>query len=199
MTAESSEFYEATFKTLFALIAKVSGKPIFWSHIHGEGIKAIVTDMDEGQNLGMIFLDFNWLVTNLKIGLGRYLRQLDPSKTVTEHVQHVVIYCLVHFYRGLHSVYRNHPHYQSMKSLPEMQSEKDCKLLLNRLKQDATTAAWADHKLKPYILSGLNAHCSKMPSEVFNSVPRNSNLIESTHRKTNRSGISQSILAAIKR
>ena len=54
MTAESASFYEATFETLFSLISKVSGKPIFWSHIHRKGIKVIVTDMDEGQNLGMI-------------------------------------------------------------------------------------------------------------------------------------------------
>lgn len=132
-----------------------------------------------------------------QIGLGKYLESIDPTRSWAIHIQYILIYCRVHFARGIQSRFASHPMAHAMRSLPDLTSAEDCHELLDILTKDRETRDWALHKQRPWVLSGLNVHCSKVDHWIFESVTRNSNLIESTHHKANQYGIRHSLLSAI--
>jgi len=86
-----------------------------------------------------------------------------------------------------------------MRSLPLLQSKDDCIKVLETLKKDPLTKAWAKHKERAWILCGLNKYCSNMDQFIFESIPKQSNVVESMHRRANQNGIQQPLLSAILR
>jgi hypothetical protein len=49
---QDAKMYEEAFKALFRLISNQLNKDIHWRHLHGDGVTAVVTDMDQAQLKG---------------------------------------------------------------------------------------------------------------------------------------------------
>ena len=63
---ESTEIYTQLFHTVFNAIAKETGQPIHWKHLHQSGFGSIVIDMDSKQMSGMKFcLIYYECITNI--------------------------------------------------------------------------------------------------------------------------------------
>ncbi|OBT75678.1 hypothetical protein VF21_05187 [Pseudogymnoascus sp. 05NY08] len=187
---ESTEMYTQLFHTVFNAIAKETGQRIQWKHLHQSGFGGIVMDMDSKQ----------------MCGLGRYLSDIDDHHRPWQwHVQHVIIYCTIHFKRGIlkavgtalsRSFLR-----EQMEQLLYVSTQEEYFELCNLIINDATTTEqirfWVIHKKQPCIASGLNAACSLMDKELFIQTRRHTNAVEQTHWKSTSLGKQLSILKAI--
>ncbi|KAM5443968.1 hypothetical protein MaudCBS49596_008059 [Microsporum audouinii] len=178
----SSLMYKKVFECFFRTIEEITNTPVQWGHIHGKGIQAVVTDMCSKQ----------------ASGLGSYLEELDATKKWREHIQHILVFCTVHYRRGIQH-FNGHSAYQLMKALPFTHDSDYVESILSQLSTDTDlhVAAWAQHKRIPWILSGLNRCFTKMDPKIFTSLQRNSNAIESNHHRINSLGIRTSLLQGI--
>ncbi|OXV06169.1 hypothetical protein Egran_06063 [Elaphomyces granulatus] len=182
VNSDTQKMYEYLFQNIFPLIEETSGAAVRWQHIHGSGIEAVLVDMCHKQ----------------ASGLGHYLTSLDPSITWRDHLHHTLIFCLVHFRRGIEQKFRNADCYRLMLQLPTATKDA-CKKILDTLSRHRLAAVreWAKHKETSWILAGINPHFTKMDQNRFRSYQKDTNLIESTHHMTNVSGIGVSLLAGI--
>jgi len=83
--SKTAEAYLHIFDTLAEVIREHTNSYPTWRHIHGEGWAYVLADMDSAQAKG----------------LGMHLNRIDSTKTSDEHLQHILISCLVHFHRAL--------------------------------------------------------------------------------------------------
>lgn len=93
--------------------------------------------MDSKQYTGKYFLTALEAVTNY-LGLGQYLSEIDPQRQdITWHLQHLIIFCRVHFQRSiLKAIGTNNqgsPLWSRMMSLLDCKSEDDYNCLLDLL------------------------------------------------------------------
>jgi hypothetical protein len=95
--------YYQLFKRLFELIHKRTGRQAQWRHLHNRGFAGIITDMDSKQVAGALLHRYSAeTITNTLKGFGRYLAELDEEQRPwLWHIQRCVIYCTVHFRRGV--------------------------------------------------------------------------------------------------
>jgi hypothetical protein len=123
------------------------------------------------------------------VGLGRYLVTLDDTQTWQNHLQYIMIFCLVHYNRNIQH-FRDHQAYSLMKNLPFLHDSSHVLTILDQLAidPDRKVAAWAKDKQTSWVLSGINQSFSKMNSETFRSIQRNTNNIESIQRQTKTTG-----------
>jgi len=98
VNSDTEAMYEHLFRDLFPLIEEASGASMRWKHIHGSGVEAVQADMCHKQ----------------ASGLGHYLNSIEPSLTWQDHIQHVLMFCLVHFRRGIEQKFRNDDCYPLM-------------------------------------------------------------------------------------
>ncbi|KAJ5128046.1 hypothetical protein N7448_008825 [Penicillium atrosanguineum] len=154
VNCDSTEMYFELFKALFHKVTEVTQSPIQWYHIHQNGIQAVIVDMCAKQ----------------ASGFGHYLTTIDPSRSWQQHVQSIFIYCQVHFNRNTNR-FRNTPDYRLMQSILTAQTQESCVKILRGLQASPTpgVSGWATHKIRPWILSGLNRNCSLMPPMGFRS------------------------------
>jgi hypothetical protein len=67
----------------------------------GSGIHVIIVDMDSKQYIGRYFTTVFKILTNC-LGLGQYLSEIDPQhQDITWHLQHIIVFCRVHFQRSI--------------------------------------------------------------------------------------------------
>src|SRR5947209_20532717 len=122
------------------------------------------------------------------LGIGSYLSEIDSERSWDEHIQHIFIYCLVHFYRGIDAKFANHVLRDEMRRLPNLDTEDALNQWFDTFLNDSTTRAWAQHKKTTWILSGIVHDQSRMDKKFWNMADKNSNIIESTHQKSYQSG-----------
>jgi hypothetical protein len=79
----SAEGYHRLFTTLFDVIKQLTGNPVQFKHIHGNGWGCIIGDLDMGQMKG----------------LGLALHDLDTTREWEEHLLNIFKSCHVHFQR----------------------------------------------------------------------------------------------------
>ncbi|SMR48988.1 unnamed protein product [Zymoseptoria tritici ST99CH_1E4] len=135
---ESVEIYENFFRRAFERIHEITNKHIAWDHIHGEGVKAVVADMNLMQARG----------------LGQYLASIDYlNRPWKEHLEHVIIYCVVHWNRNLFPSAGTHkdsadPIHRRMQALREITSKEAWDKEIEALKghPNPAVAAWAKQK-----------------------------------------------------
>ncbi|KAN0068919.1 hypothetical protein V8E54_013088 [Elaphomyces granulatus] len=139
--------YEYLFQNIFPLIEETSGAAVRWQHIHGSGIEAVLVDMCNKE----------------ASGLGHCLTSIDPSTTWRDHLHHVLIFCPVHFRRGIEQKFRNADCYRLMLQLPTATKDA-CKKILDTLSRHRLAAVreWAKHKETSWILAGINPHFTKL-------------------------------------
>ena len=78
-------------------------------------------------------------------GLGRYLHDIDPTRTWQMHVQHVIVFCRIHYARNLRP-HRKHPQYETMRNLPLMSSREEVTDFLRDFRHDPQIGGWVRQK-----------------------------------------------------
>jgi len=138
-------------------------------------------------------------LTAPSLGFGSYLHSLDASRDWREHLQFTLIYCAVHFARGIQQKFGNLEARPLMLALLTEQNQQHIDRILHTLTNHHKPAVrqWVRHKKIPWIFSGINPIATKMRRDVFISQQRSSNLVESTHANTDRTGTGLSLLTAI--
>jgi hypothetical protein len=58
---------------------------------------------------------------------------------------------------------------------------------------------WVAYLQEDTIAAGLNKHCSRMPTELFERIRDNSNAVEVAHHRSNSTGVRTSLLQAIRK
>ena len=136
-TVDSTEGYYLLFKRAFDLVQKITGHPVLFDSIHGTGVHGIIVDMDSKQYTGKYFTATSQALNN-HLGLGKYLSEIAPQNhDVTWHLQHIIMFCRVHFQRSILNTIgtRNQgsPLWSRMMSLLDCKSEADYDALVELL------------------------------------------------------------------
>jgi hypothetical protein len=103
--------------------------------------------MDSKQYTGKYLLTTSKTLTNCQ-GLGRYLSEIDPQhQDITWHLQHIIVFCRVHFQRTILKCIGTNKHgsplWSRMMSLLDCKSEDDYDSLLDLLiSTDYLLTAW---------------------------------------------------------
>jgi hypothetical protein len=93
--------YYQLFTRVFRLIEERFNYRIRWRLLHNEGFSAMVMDMDTKQLPGNTLKTLYERINNL-LGFGRYLQDIDPERRPVQwQVERSVIYCLIHYQRGI--------------------------------------------------------------------------------------------------
>lgn len=101
---QTAEMYKILFQEVFRIICQQVGQLVQWQHIHKAGFGCIVMDMDSTQMSGkyyIICIIYSQCINNT-LGFGHYLSELDHRHRPWQwHVQSAIIYCTIHFKRGI--------------------------------------------------------------------------------------------------
>ncbi|OCK85458.1 hypothetical protein K432DRAFT_33984 [Lepidopterella palustris CBS 459.81] len=188
---DTTEMYKRVFQHFFQIVEDQYQIPIRWQHLHGSGFQAVVLDQDSKQYAGF----------------GKYLSLIDPDHHNWQwHVKRSVIFCLIHFQRGIEKLVGSRDRspeslWSRMMELHKCQSKEEyirlCDLLITSLESPACIAEWALHKKHDIIASGLNKFCSEIDPAVFDRIRKHTNAVESSHHKSNSMGRYLSLLRAI--
>ncbi|KAA8650978.1 uncharacterized protein ATNIH1004_003669 [Aspergillus tanneri] len=139
-------------------------------------------------------------------GLGYFLQTLSNSNEDWQwHVEHVMIFCRIHFLRGVEEVVgkcQQHTElFKRMMALLDCESEEDyielVQHLLHTADPESKQEGWALHKADPVIAAGLNKSRSRMDSEDFDEATAHTNAAEQTHEKGLAMGRALSIVKAV--
>lgn len=181
--AKTAEAYQRIFDTLAEVIRQYTGSCPTWRHIHGEGLVYVLADMDSAQAKG----------------LGMHLNRIDPSRTIDEHLQHVLLACLVHFHRELSHKSFTDEIKKQMARIPYVESEEELEEVLEYLKArpEKEVQDWLHFYAQPWVISSLSPARTKVPQNIIKCLQRNTNASESNHANANRSGKNLSLHATI--
>ena len=116
--SKTAEAYLHIFDTLAEVIREHTNSYPTWRHIHGEGWAYVLADMDSAQAKG----------------LGMHLNRIDSTKTSEEHLQHVLISCLVHFHRALQQKKFSDEIKKLMTKIPYVEDETYLNETMDKLK-----------------------------------------------------------------
>jgi hypothetical protein len=159
------------------------------------------------------------------LGFGLYLQSIDPqNRTWQWHIQQTVVYCTIHFKRGIERAVRAEyqevdkspgtPYdflYQLLFTTTTRDYDELCrrliskcskyipKIYLTHLDSDLATNIqhWATHKKSAIFRSGLNQASSGIPRVIWESITEHTNAVEQTHYKSNAWGRYLSLLQTI--
>lgn len=56
---DSTAMYYELFTRVFKVLSRITGKPVYWQHLHGSGFGALVMDMDSKQMSGRNYLIYS--------------------------------------------------------------------------------------------------------------------------------------------
>jgi hypothetical protein len=134
----------------------------------------------------------------ISLGLGLYLESIHPEMTWQTHLQHVIVFCTVHFNRNIDNSAHSSTIKQKMRSLLHQRSAEACTDLLREIER-LGARDWVRNKRRSYILAGLNKYCSLMDPEHWAVADRNTNHTEAGHAQMNRLGTGLTLLRAIRK
>ncbi|KFY79201.1 hypothetical protein V498_08982 [Pseudogymnoascus sp. VKM F-4517 (FW-2822)] len=150
---------------------------------------------------------FAAFIPQLNKGFGHYLSELDHRHRPWQwHVQSAIIYCTIHFKRGIIRATGTSiaalELQRRMEQLLHVQSSDEyfqlCDLLINSEYSTPQVVDWVKHKKQSCIASGLNKYCSQMNHDLFERARRHTNAVEQTHFKSMSFGKRLSLLKAVK-
>ena len=136
--------YHRVFQILFSSLGFGLQKPM-WKHIHGDGFEGVTADMCAKQAEGKCNLYIKFYIKLTFVGLGKYLHDIDPSRSWRDHIQYILVFCLVHYNRNVQP-FRRHPEFRTMRELPFMSSKQQALEYLAKWKLDPLIGGWAKHK-----------------------------------------------------
>ena len=131
-------------------------------------------------------------------GLGDYLHDKYSKLSSSEHIQHVLVFCSVHFLRGVQQSFQKEDLKFLLRQMSELSNAQDCHDFLMSIKQKyPESTKWIDHKSTAWIISGLNVNCFKGSASSWYLASRDANAAEASHAQDNTLGRGQSILSAV--
>lgn len=133
------------------------------------------------------------------LGFGDFLHSLDPGRTWDEHLQYMLVFCMVHVKRNFAKKWPKHPFRYSLNQIWE---EQTLGQLTRRMDSicilHPELKGWINNKRKPWILAGLTTEQSKVPYEWWLHARKHTSLGESSHFADNNfTGRSISLLSAV--
>lgn len=135
--------YLLLFQTLFRALYAVTNKVVEFVHIHqGRGFEVLIVDMCFKQVEGMwnVYTLYKQCINSVFIlGWGMFLAKEFPHAKMTwqEHIQHTVIYCLVHNDRATRkSIGPSHKHLNRYLALPSLSTRAEVEELIAIGKKD---------------------------------------------------------------
>ncbi|KAI1406805.1 hypothetical protein F5Y13DRAFT_196782 [Hypoxylon sp. FL1857] len=188
---ETTESYYQLFCRMFHWLGVVSGTPVRFKHIQG------VQPGQAGTPVSTATLD---MCKKQAHGLGRYLGDLDPSKSWQEHLQHVVIFCKVHLRRGFQSKFPGCDLGVFLDQIFGSPSRARLVEIINAATRlYPKTANWWANKLPDWLQGGLCQACSKIDPVDWSNALKHTGINESEHFMVNNfTGRSISLLMAVK-
>ncbi|TFY62625.1 hypothetical protein EVJ58_g3736, partial [Rhodofomes roseus] len=195
-THETEDAFHQMWTGLWNTIERITGKPVKFKFLHGEGLRAIVVDGSKPQAIGC-GLDLISRNDSEKTGI-----QVDDPKII---IQYVLKTCSVHLDRNLDELARKGCPEDVMKRIrgfPYLETEPELEEFIKwcEASPHKPVRDWiSDKKPHPWYWAALNRNFSRMPGEDWDTTASDTNLNESAHPFTNQStGINRPILEAIK-
>lgn len=181
--SKTAEAYMRIFDNIAEVIREHTNSYPRWRHIHNEGWAYVLADMDPAQAKG----------------LGMHLSKIDPTRNADEHLQHILVSCLVHFHRALHSKRFSDEVKDIMKKIPFIVDKETLNLTLDRLRMypEKEIHNWLEFYTQLWLLSSLSPAKTKMPLDIFCRLSRTTNAIESNHANANWSGKQMTLHATV--
>ncbi|KAI9102786.1 hypothetical protein DFS34DRAFT_409714 [Phlyctochytrium arcticum] len=192
---KDADVYCRVFEMVNTLCRDETGQGLRFRHVHGnvDGcITVVLSDLDPGQYKG----------------LGLFLEKMtaDTTKmTWSEHLQHVLKSCKVHFDRNVN---KNAPGEarKGLRALMKQIAIADQPATLGALfKQIVVVGAqrglqlkdWVSLYQQPYIIASLYPAFSKIPRDIWAITMTDTNQIEGMHKDQNRNFMAGSLLHCI--
>ncbi|OJD12483.1 hypothetical protein ACJ73_09344, partial [Blastomyces percursus] len=181
---ETRKSYAEMFISLFKLLGQVARTTIQFSHIHGDGLQTVTVDMCKKQ----------------APGFGDFLHSLDPTKTWSEHLQHMLIFCRTHLQRNFRKKFGpNHPAGHLVAQIWDMNNKRDILEQMDTMaKLWPELKTWLNSKRKDWILSALTLEQSRISADWWTFARNHTGITESSHFADNEFvGRKQTLLAAV--
>lgn len=124
MNSETRQAYYELFTSFFTSVKTLAienNQELRFRHIYGEGIGLLVADMDTKQAGGMYTISMSNTYL-MYLGWGDFLHEFYPQYSSDYHRQQTVVWCLVHFNRGIDTCARDDALKERMKELPYVES-----------------------------------------------------------------------------
>ncbi|KAJ8489244.1 hypothetical protein ONZ45_g13660 [Pleurotus djamor] len=197
MTRETRLAFQTVWTSLWDTVELVTGKPVKFKFMHGEGIRTILVDGSKPQmnGAGDDLVQRNRSIPEKK----RLVHEDDPQAIV----QHIFRVCLVHLDRDLDKLV-NHISHEDNKRIRQIthlktKAEIDELMVWCEKHSNKHIRDWAvDKKAAPWFVPTINMHHSKIEREDWILSPADTNMNEGSHPATNqRTGIALSLLEAI--
>jgi hypothetical protein len=119
-------------------------------------------------------------------GLGDFLAKRDPTRTWSEHIQYILIFCRVHLQRNFHKRWPRHAVLHSMKDIFEGDSVQE---IVRRIDGICSVypelKPWFKNKRKDWMLAALTKEHSKIPLQWWDIALKHTGLAESSHFQDN--------------
>ncbi|OJD22190.1 hypothetical protein ACJ73_06466 [Blastomyces percursus] len=188
VNTESTSMYKKLFERFFTLVYDVTGFGLQFHHLHGQGLHAVVMDMD----------------TKQMTGLGQAIAEIDDQHRGWHwQLRNIIIFCHIHFMRGVDRTIGTSSTSSELRrrmcSLLTCTSEEDymnlCDLLIAN--ESGNVAYWAQHKRNSIIAAGINGNCSLMPVSIYKEIQKHTNAVEQTHNKSLKWGRYGSLLGTV--
>jgi hypothetical protein len=135
------------------------------------------------------------------IGFGDYLHSIDPSREWDEHLQYMLVFCLVHVKRNFAKRFPTHKARYIIEQIWEAETEQK---LTARMQSICTLhpelTSWINNKKKTWILAGLAKEKSKVPHKWWAYARKHTGIGESSHFQDNNfTGRKLCVLTAVLR
>ncbi|CAB4375450.1 unnamed protein product [Rhizophagus irregularis] len=181
----TKEEYQRMFEAFFEIVEKLSNKPAYFRHIHGDGWVCVLADLDQAQALG----------------LGKTMKKMDPTRKAKEHLQYVFKSCCIYYKRNVdHYPYCADTKHDMLEILKANSSEEINQIFGQiKMRNEDGIQNWLEYYQKPWVLGSLTYHYSLMSYEDWQTTPFDTNIAESAHAMINRTGKSLKLKISILR
>ncbi|CAB4376450.1 unnamed protein product [Rhizophagus irregularis] len=178
-----NEFEFNAYEEKSEIIEKLSNKPAYFRHIHGDGRVCVLTDLDQA------------------LGLGKTMKKMDPTRKAKEHLQYVFKSCCIYYKRNVdHYPYCADTKHDMLEILKANSSEEINQIFGQiKMRNEDGIQNWLEYYQKPWVLGSLTYHYSLMSYEDWQTTPFDTNIAESAHAMINRTGKSLKLKIAILR
>jgi len=133
------------------------------------------------------------------LGLGDYLHSLDKSRTWDEHIQHLLVFCIVHLKRNFAKRFPKHPaRYVILDKLFNASSQEELRQHMQSMcAMYPELKAWIVNKQPQWLLSGLCQSESKVTTSYWIYAKKHTGDSEGSHfQENNFTGRGRSLIAA---
>ncbi|KAJ3839444.1 hypothetical protein F5878DRAFT_724507 [Lentinula raphanica] len=186
--------YKCIFDGLQELVRHLTGRDLRFKALHPEGnLLAFGSDMELAE-LQAVGESFRTSIDPTYFGL-----QKPTGEDIMKHISRI---CHVHCKRGVDNLKGKvspevHERLMQFMYLPNKEAVEAFTAWITELNQPQVTAWW-NHKLQPFILSGIVQCCSSMSAETWAITDSTTNMNESQHAWTNKfTGTKLSLVEAI--